>query len=260
MHQEHSGKLTRLRVPLRALALLSLIVGSLGCASIAEHQRNVASKSNTTRLERMVWEHEGFLRHHPDIKYRKLGFWYQDQGDIERSLDAFRTASRYADKASQAVLAEAHFQGRGVPRDLPRAYAFMDLAAERAYPLYLAKRERYWAAMDLDQRQQALRIGRELYDEYGDAVAKPRIARVLSYGRRQTTGSRLAAPPFLQVLLPIDGLLVSVPGNVYYRKHFWQAEQYFDWFDGLHREPPTGNVEVGPMRPEQETADAQSPG
>jgi hypothetical protein len=245
---------------LRGGLLVALAIGGLGCASIAEHQRNVAERSNTSLLERKVWESEAFLRHHPDIKHRKLGFWYQQQGDQERSLRAFQEAARHADKASQAILAEWYFEGKLVAKDLPRAYAFMDLAAERGYPLFTVKREAYWAALDAAQREQALTIGAQLYAEFGDQVAKPRMERSLRIGRMGMTGSRVASPASLQVLVPTGGAWVSLPGTIYYRNHFWRPREYFEWFDALHAAPPHGVVEVGPMAPEVPAAAARSPG
>ena len=240
--------------------LVLLVAGSTGCASIIEHQRNVAEQRNTTSLERKLWESESFLRYHPDIKHRKLGFWYQQQGDVAASLAAFEQAARHADKPSQAVLAEAYFSGDQVPRDRPRAYAWMDLAAERGYPLFVSKREAYWAAMNEAERQQALELGAQLYAEFGDEAAKPRMERALRIGRMGMTGSRVASPANLQVLVPMDGTWVSLPGTIYYSNHFWRPREYFEWFDSLHAAPPHGVVEVGPIAPQSPAAGARPPG
>lgn len=245
---------------LRGGLLCVLALASVGCASIAEHQRTVAEGRNTTQLERKLWESEAFLRHHPDVKHRKLGFWYQQQGDQARSLAAFEEAARHADKAAQAIIAEWYFEGIQQPRDLPRAYAFMDLAAERGYPVFLAKREQYWSALDPDQRKQALAIGEQLYAEFGDAVAKPRMERALRLGRMGMTGSRVASPSALTVLLPLDGNWQAVPGSVYYRNAFWRPREYFEWVDALHLDPPHGVVEVGPMQPASGAAASPPPG
>lgn len=258
MAGERAGRHYRLAA--RAGMLVLLVVGGSGCASIIEHQRNVAEKRNTTSMERRLWESEAFLRHHPDIRQRKLGFWYQQQGDAERSRLAFEEAARHADKPSQAILAEWYFEGGQLPRDRARAYAWMDLAAERGYPLFVAKREHYWAALDADERQRALEIGRDLYVEYGDSVAKVRMERLLRRGLSSMTGSRVGFVGALEVLLPIDGVLVSMPGSLYYRDEFWRPQQYFEWFDALHAEPPHGVVEVGPFSPEAAAADDRSPG
>lgn len=253
----------RLRLSLAVLARGALVLALLalsGCASIVEHQRRVAEGRNTTQLERKVWESEAFLRHHPDIKHRKLGFWYQQQGDQARSLAAFEEAARHADKAAQAIIAEWHFEGTQLARDLPRAYAWMDLAAERGYPVFLAKREQYWSALDLAQRDEALVIGRQLYAEFGDAVAKPRMERALRIGRMGMTGSRVASPSALTVLLPVDGSWLAVPGSIYYRNEFWRPREYFEWFDDLHRDPPHGVVEVGPVQSGARADDRRPPG
>jgi TPR repeat protein len=129
------------------LCLLAMLVS--GCAAIATHQRDAADGRENSGIERRLWETHAFLRHHPDIRFRKLGFWHAERTEYPLAVRAFEEAARYADKPSQAVLAEWYFDGRHLPADRVRAYAWMDLAAERGYPLYLAKRERprsFWVA------------------------------------------------------------------------------------------------------------------
>ena len=230
------------------LALASIHLSA--CASIRQHHADVASGRANTALARKAWEAPGFLRHHPDIRERKRGFWLDENGDHAGAAEAFRLAARYADKAAQAMLAEYYREGLGVARDPAAAYAWMDLAAERGYPLFLARRERYWNALDPLQQQRALALGAALYAEFGDAVAKPRIAEQLRRGRATMTGSRVGSPGAITVILPTAMGWLSVPGDIYYEDRYWRPTDYFAWLDHLHGQWPTGEVSVGTLRSE----------
>jgi uncharacterized protein len=236
----------------RSFLLCGLLLA--GCAAVREHQQAVASGRADAALARKAWESPGFLAHHPDIRERKRGFWLDEQGRHAEAAAAFRAAARHADKPAQAMLAEYHLAGRGVVQDPAAAYAWMDLAAERGYPLFLARRERQWQALDPAQRARALRLGRALYAEYGDAVAQPRMAAALQRGRAAMTGSRVGAAGRLTVYLPGDAGWVGIPGTVYYADRYWRSVDYFAWIDAVHGRWPEGAVEVGPLGPAEPPA------
>lgn len=82
------------------------------------------------------------------------------------------------------MVAEIYWEGQGVKADRPRAYAWMDLAAERQFVAFVAKREKYWAQLNNEEREEALSIGAQLYAEYGDDVALPRLDKRISSERR----------------------------------------------------------------------------
>src|SRR5690554_4984638 len=115
----------------------------------------------------------GFLAAHPDLNNRHRGMQAYEDGRHQAALTYFRRGARYADKASQAMVAEMLWKGEGGERDPALAYAWMDLAAERGYPGFTVLRERYWAQLDQRQRQEAVARGEQVYAEYGDAVAQP---------------------------------------------------------------------------------------
>lgn len=191
---------------------------------------------------------EGFLHHHPDIRYRQLGIDAYRDGFKRDAHTLFRKAAWYADKASQAMLAEMYWKGEGVPQDRALAYAWMDLAAERRYPAFLLLRERYWSQLDEAERARALEVGRQIYAEYEDAVAKPRLERKLERGRRQITGSRVGARGALQILIPgPGGMPISVTGEQYYTDKYWQPRDYWRWTDTIWSAPPRGRVDVGEL-------------
>src|SRR3546814_20275176 len=105
-------------------------------------------------------------------------------------MDHFLRAARYADKPSQAMIAEMHWRGLGVPQDRELGYAWMDLAADRMYPTFVIKRERYWQLLDADQRRNAIDRGHQLPPEYADDAPKPRPAKGPPTAQPRTTRTR----------------------------------------------------------------------
>ena len=118
----------------------------------APHAAAQDSSSQRRPLDGEVIGSEAFLGAHPDLKYRLLGLQHYGKGDWARALEDFRRAARYGDKPAQGMIGEMHWNGEGVAVDRALAYAWMDIAAERAYPLLLAKREHYWAELDESER------------------------------------------------------------------------------------------------------------
>lgn len=200
---------------------------------------------------------EGFLQYHPDLRWRKEGLGRYEDGKLQLALQAFMRSSRYADKGAQAMVAEMYWKGEGTDADKATAYAWMDLAAERGYKDFLAVREHYWSQLSPEERERALAVGQQVYAEYGDDVAKPRLERKINQGRRHTTGSRTGFKGALTVLLPGNGDWITLDAEQYYSDKFWQPERYFEWQDQIWREPYRGKVEVGAvseMTPEQPAA------
>lgn len=135
--------------------------------------------------------HAGSYRtYHPDQYFFALGMDAHLDHRYAESLERFRQAARYADKPSQLALAIMARDGLGREADAAEAYAWADLAAERGYREFLVLRERIWAGLDETQRTRALALGTQYYAEYGDAVAKPRLERLLRIGLAQKTGTR----------------------------------------------------------------------
>ena len=210
--------------------------------------------------DRILWESSGFLAAHPDVKYRKRGLDLLDQRRPREARQAFEEAARPGDKASQAMLGEMHWTGQGAPRDRARAYAWMDLAAERGYRLFLGKRERYWRELDAAERAAALEVGAALYAEYGDDIARPRLDQTLHYARRQTTGSRVGFVSSMKVQVPTAAGWIAVDGSRYYDKQYWHPVQYAAFTDAIWTPLPKDRVEVGPMRDEADRHEREGGG
>jgi hypothetical protein len=190
---------------------------------------------------------EAFLGSHPDLNFRLQGLRRYDAGDHERALELFRRAARHADKPSQAMIAEMYWQGIGVPRDRALGYVWMDLAAERNYKSMVIKRENYWNALDEAERKRALALGEDVYRDYGDHVAQPRLEKRLRQARNDTTGSRVGNVGALRIVIQTPTGPKSIDGSQFYAKELWEPELYWKWHSDSWNGPDGGAVEVGPL-------------
>jgi len=202
-----------------------------------------------------------FLSYHPDLGDRKMGMDAYRRGSYDYAARCFRWAARYADKPSQAMLASMYWDGTGVTQDRALAYAWMDLAAERGYPSLLAFRERYWQELSEDERKRAVDVGQPLYAEFGDAVAKPRLAMMMRRGLHQVTGSHTGFVGTMQIQIPsFSGNPQYIDANQYYDPRFWKEREYWAWADRAWKGPPHGTVNVGNPEsvPKAKPADGQT--
>lgn len=180
----------------------------------------------------------GYLQSHPDLAYRKYGLDAMKRKNYVKAVSHFRRAGYYADKPSQAMVAELLWTGTdGVERDRAAAYAWMDLAAEREYRIFVLQRERYWLELDEAERVRALELGQELYARYGDDQAKPRLELALRWELKKATGSRLGgfAGSSVKIGKPDDegNMDSSVDSSKFYDARFWRADKYWAYTDAL---------------------------
>lgn len=219
-------------------ALFALLLGLLPALLLAKDEGGPRPEVLT----------ESFLAYHPDLKFRMEGMAALEDGLPEAAFGAFKSAAKYADKASQAAVAEMLWTGKGTAQNRPLAYAWMDLAAERGYQTFIGLREHYWKQLSADEQKLAVEVGGSVYAEYGDAVAKPRIEKKLRQGRGKITGSRVGFVGALQIHIPGPAGWMKVDGSTYYADHYWRPTDYFAWQDQIWRNPPTGTVDVGPLQ------------
>lgn len=206
----------------------------------------------------MLTEH--FLASHPDLRWQREGMHSMDQGRHAAAMNQFKRAARYADKLSQAQIANMYWEGIGVERDRALAYAWMDVAAERLYPDLIVFRERFWNALEPHEREEAIERGQAVLAEYGDEAAKPRMERILNRARRSITGSRLGGSVPSVRVIPLTGPgryrhsgeidltsgVGTVSGEEVYADRYWRPERYWELQDTLWNAPGTqGRVEVG---------------
>lgn len=192
---------------------------------------------------------EGFLSAHPDLRWRREGLHAYANQNYGEAMQYFQRAARYADKPAQAMIAEMYWKGIGVPQDRELGYAWMDLAAERFYSNFVILREQYWGKLDGEGQRKAIERGQSLLAEYGDDVAKVRMAKVLRK-ERSVTGSRVGFVGNLQIIPytgPNAGKGLAIRADEYYSPKFWNADKYFEWQDQVWDAPGArkGRVEVG---------------
>lgn len=210
--------------------------------------------------DKVIMTSESFINAHPDIMHRTRGLKAYNEARYPEAFAHFRRGARYADKPSQGMVAEMLWQGEGVAIDKPLAYAWMDMAAERLYPTMLARREKYWQALTEQERAKAIELGQALYAEYGDEVAKKRLAIALRRGKNGMTGSRTGMVGNLQVTIFTPTGEQTIDGSQYYQDKFWKPEQYFKWQDETWKKPASGKVDIGPLQIVPETKKVQKKG
>lgn len=214
-----------------------------------------ANAESNKRKEHLLWlmTTDGFMTYHPDLRWRRDGLLAYRRNDFPDALWKLKKAASFGDKPSQAMVADMYWRGIGVPQDRAMGYAWIDLAAERLYPDMVSFRERYWAELGEQERQDAVAKGRDVYAEYGDAVAKPRQAVYLRRGLRKATGSRTGFTASLGIELRGEQSF-SMTGHDYYAAEFWQPQHHWALQNEIWKAPVRERVRVG--EPEQVRAPA----
>lgn len=236
------------------LKLRSLIATLVWSMTAMVQQAPAASPTQRYDPEVMT---AAFLRWHPDLEYRLLGTQALRQQDNAVAMRHFRRAAYYADKPSQAMLAEMYLQGLGVSADPALAYAWMTLASERGYPDFVAMAGRYRTALDPAQHEQAQKHMQALKARYADAAAKPRIAAHIRRGRSEITGSRTGKAENLTIkVYGTGGFEQQLDGSRFYSPRYWDPVQYQQWHDQTWQTPHAGEVEVGDPQPTRSPAPA----
>jgi hypothetical protein len=235
------------RIPaIRWQGALAACLLAVACTASAAPQDADAGRDDWARIDEKVLT-EGFLAAHPDLRWRGEALEAWEKKDYASAMTMFLRAASHADKPSQAVVADMYWRGEGVPQDRPLGYAWMDLAAERMYPVFLGYRENYWAALSPAEREEAIERGQALLAEYGDDVAKPRLEKALRRGARPT-GSRTGFTGALTIIPntgPFAGTGMTLSGTEYYAKKYWEPAQYWQLQDEIWSAPPRGKVDVG---------------
>lgn len=226
-----------------ALPLL-LLMTALPQLSIA------ASNNALTEDEKAIVQSRSFLASHPDLRYRIAGMKAYKKGDFKEAMHHFRLGAYYADKPSQAMVAEMLWKGQGTATDRVLAYVWMDMAAERLYIDLVAKREQYWNDMTENERKLALAQGEPVFAKYGDAKAKRRLENVLQRDRRFITGSRTGFVGNLKIEIPgPGGMPIYINGEQFYQEQFWKPEAYWSWQNETWKALPTGKVNTSDLKP-----------
>jgi hypothetical protein len=191
---------------------------------------------------------------HPDQYGEFTGMQRYSAGNYQAAMKYFLIGARYADKLSQLSIGLMYLNGEGVQKDPVTAYAWIAIAAERKYPQFVATRDALWQQLDTQQREQAKSLTEKLSIDYGDAVAKPRMALALRQSQSEMAGSYLGfGSDSVATVAPgrtprcgaktIGGAPITGCGNLYVAWR-WDPKQYFAARDGEW----TGTVSVGALK------------
>jgi hypothetical protein len=122
--------------------------------------------------------------------------------DYEHAIKMYEVAASWGYKNAQYNLGVMYARGQGIEVDLPRAMAWMALAAERNDKQYVEGRELVYGLLDKEQWAQANTIWRDLKATYSDAVALPRAKARWAEVRNGMTGSHVGSIGHLEVGVP----------------------------------------------------------
>jgi len=129
----------------------------------------------------------------PGEYYYNLGADAVRHKDYPHAVEMYQVAASWAYKTAEFNLGVIYARGEGVAVDMPRAMAWMTLAAERNDKQYVEARNLIAMQLDKQGLAQAERILQELLPSYGDAVALPRAKLRWREVRDSATGSHLGA-------------------------------------------------------------------
>jgi hypothetical protein len=190
---------------------------------------------------------DGFLEAHLDLFYRKAGIAADRRGDFAAARKQYQLAARYADKPSQARLGEMYWDGQGGSTDRVMGFLWMALAAERSYEAFQARKMEYWNQLTTEERKRAVSMDQKMLNEYGDAVAKPRQAKVMRREALRGTGGLLgySKGSALSINTPRGG---SIDPQVFYAKEFWEPEAYWQMQDYVWDGRTPGRVDIGEVQ------------
>lgn len=192
-----------------------------------------------------------FFNAHPDLQWRAEGLRAWRQGNHAKAMRDFLSAARHADKLSQAMVGQMHWEGLGTPVDRALGYAWMDLAAERGYHNFVQLRELYWSALTADEQADAIARGQAVWADHRDRVAKPRVERAMKQALRNITGSRtgFTSAGLTVSVRTASGEVVTVPAPEYYSPKYYDPEQYWCTQDAYWSRPLNPEVAVGELTP-----------
>jgi hypothetical protein len=139
----------------------------------------------------------------PGEYYFRLGAHAFRTKNYTFAIQMYQVSASWAYKPAEYNIAVMYARGQGVPADLPRAMAWIALAAERNEKHYVDAREAVYAEMSKEQFEQANEIWRGLKTTYGDEVALRRAKARWAEVRASMTGSRVGSAA--------GNLIVSIP-------------------------------------------------
>ena len=150
----------------------------------------------------------------PGVFFFKKGVQAFEKDQTAFAINMYEVSAAWAYKPAQYNLSVIYSRGQGVPVNLPRAMAWIALAAERGDSRYVDARDAINAKLTREQIVEAIRILDELKPKYADATALRRATHRWRDAKLDATGSRLGFTGGLIVGAPGKDLAASSPGYV----------------------------------------------
>ena len=135
----------------------------------------------------------------PGIFFFKKAVKAYDKDQYAFAVDMYEVAASWAYKPAQYNLSVMYSRGQGIPVDMPRAMAWIALAAERGDSRYVNARDAINVKLDSEQVAEANRILEQLKPKYADAHAMRKAKRRWRDAKLDATGSRLGFTGGLKV-------------------------------------------------------------
>ena len=166
-----------------------------GVPAAAQGGNEAPAHSSTNPAERMP----AYVPNSPEADGRPGQYYYIlgaqafKNREYPHAVDMYKVAASWAYKPAEFNLGVMYARGQGIPVDLPRAMAWMTLAAERNDPSYVKARELVRSNLHPAQLAESETILQQLTPRYGDNVALRRAKRRWAEVRASMTGSRVGS-------------------------------------------------------------------
>jgi uncharacterized protein len=201
--------------------LLGLLLCAMPGTAFAQ---GATAQSNSDTVQSLNAMDKTYAEGHPDIINEFAGMHRYASGDYAGAMKSFLIAASYADKPSQLSIGLMYLNGQGVQKDPATAWAWISVAAERGYPQFVSTRDDLWRQLDAEQRQQAKAAEQQLYTQYGDPVAQPRMLQALQQSQANVDGANTNANASMDKFCAQNKAAACAD---LYAKWFWDPKNYF---------------------------------
>lgn len=191
----------------------------------------------------------GYSEHVPSAREMQRGRRNYQSGNYMRAFGHYLNAAWWADKFAQYNIGVMYLRGEGVEFDPVRAWAWLELAAERGYPDMVLVADDLYRLLDEEQQREGRRILEdELLPDYGDATRVEATARRMERERRKATGTRTGSKAALSALRIIDGGGNTRRGDEFYDPAKWDFERIVRFETRFMRDIANAGATLGEFR------------
>jgi len=218
----------------RILLLATLVLGTISAhGQIVDRDRPGSGRMTV----------DNYMINHPSFPHMIEGLRSYRNGEFKRAFGRFRLASNWANKHAQAWIGWMYTLGQGVEKDVPRAYAWLKLAAERGYPTFVEDVQALSEAMtDQEIAHGELILRQELMPKLGDEARVRRTSMEMWREKMKVSGSRVGYTGNLQVVDHSD--IGTFYGGAFYAEDRWNLKRVIQFENRLHFAMSRGTVKL----------------